>query len=161
MSLGLTGIGLNNIINPSTLVAGAELAKISKEIISTAQTSSTAQTTFINTSTQNMNLLASREASMTQAGINIQLSDKAMAAIQAIKSQAAENIHRKMDGKVFVQNSEPATQTEKSVFELGNRVNFFETSKTDKDKKGSGMLSGGMNNSRQNARQQKNLSISA
>jgi len=163
MSLMVDNLNMNKVnffANSNGLVSGAELEAITKEILQLAPSTEASQTSPLAQNLFNLNKFtsvdnglkvfgaeskfdaqAAKAMATNQAGFNIQLSDKAVSALEALKIQAAKvmsiDISKRMEGKVYVtpDNNNVSFDTKNSFF-TGDVSRLFESSNLGKDRKG-------------------------
>ena len=155
----------NNTLSSSTissLISGTELEQVSNEILSSApvtQPIKTAEMTGLPTSLPKVNLDAFKQdnglkvfglnssnaetikqIATNKAGLDVNLSQNALSAIETLRTHAANqqaiDMAARMNGKIYVPAEAPSFDN-KSLFALANAAQFNEIGNLDKDRKGS------------------------
>lgn len=168
MSLTIDSLNMNKVnffSNSNGLVSGTELEAVTKEILQLAPSSEASSTSQLTQNFQNQNLLnlnnfkgvennikvfgveskidaqTVKMIATNQAGFDVQFSDRAISALDALRVQAAKamaiDVSKRMEGKINVtpDNNIFALNTKNSFF-TGDVSRLFESSNLGKDRKG-------------------------
>jgi len=154
MALGVNGLNQNIFVTKSSgTVSGSELSKVTQEILSSRNTSSSQATSFtgFNTGrTLDVSLYGFNASNDTNAiklaatntsGYDLQMSDKTLSALNSLNSKAAadmlNNVAQLRNGLIHVNNEKPDVAALKTAAPLSNQTQVFESADLSKDRKGS------------------------
>ncbi len=136
----------------SGIVSENELNKVAKEILtSAARKTNSAQSRFSGNNNAEVKFFdagydinAVKQAAANRTGLNVNLSQQALASINALKAHSAQaqamNLSRTVDGKIHVNSERPDGSELKEMYATGSKTGLevFDTASTDKDRKGPG-----------------------
>jgi len=152
MALGINSINQNIFAKPAETVSGAELSKVTQELLS-AKTSLPSISSFsgLNSgkkfdvslfgSTASNDTNAIKLAATNNAGYDLQLSQKTLSAVSALNSKAANdsvnNIAQLRNGLIHINTEQPGSTGIKAPSALSNPSQILESMNLSKDRKGS------------------------
>lgn len=152
MALGINSINQNIFAKPAETISGAELSKVTQELLSTKTSlSSISSFSGLNSgrnldvslfgSTASNDTNAIKLAATNNAGYDLQLSQQALSAVSVLNSKAASdavnNIAQFRNGLIHINAEQPDFTGTKAPSALTNPSQVLESMNLSKDRKGS------------------------
>jgi hypothetical protein len=173
-ALGINSINQNIFAKPAEIVSGSELSKVAQEILSAKSPSQVSFNKLNPVKTLDISLFGSNASNDTNsiklaatntAGYDLQLSQKALSAVNALNSKAANdavyNIAQLRNGVVHINAEQPNFAETKNTFALPDFTQVFESMNLSKDRKGSSPFYVPQKNTQNKVEKQEGLNLVA